>query len=181
MRRLTFLAAAAAIAAVLPSPASAQAQARIPGVRGDFIATYSGVARKFQALAEAFPADKYGWTPGKGVRTVCEVFTHIAAENYDMGKAFGGPDAPKDLATVTTETCLGDKAKVQAALKASFETIDATVRNMKDSSLEEPFKLFGMTQPRRAWLLATAEHSGEHLGQLIAYARMVQIVPPWSK
>ncbi|MEA3245546.1 MAG: DinB family protein, partial [Gemmatimonadota bacterium] len=124
---------------------------------------------------------KYGWTPGKGVRTVCEVFTHIAAENYDLGKAFGGPDAPKELANVSVETCLGDKAKVQAALKTSFEAIQGAVRGMKDADLDGSFTLFGAAQPRRAWLMATAEHAGEHLGQLIAYARMNQIVPPWSK
>jgi hypothetical protein len=32
-----------------------------------------------------------------------------------------------------------------------------------------------------AWLLDMAEHAGEHLGQLIAYARVNGVKPPWSK
>lgn len=181
MQRTRFLTAVATLTFLVPAAAPAQGSARVPGVRGDFLASFGGAARKFEALAGAFPADRYAWTPGKGVRTVCDVFTHIAAENYDLGKAFGGPDAPVELASVTVETCLGDKAKVEAALKTSFEAIQDAVRKMTDAELEGSFTLFGVAQARRTWLMATAEHAGEHLGQLIAYARMNQIVPPWSK
>lgn len=181
MQHTRFRTVISALALLVPAAAPAQGQARVPGARGDFLASFGGAARKFEALAGAFPADKYAWTPGKGVRTVCEVFTHIAAENYDLGKAFGGPDAPGELAHVTVETCLGDKAKVEAALKTSFSAIEGAVRTMTDPDLDGAYTLFGMAQSRRAWLMATAEHAGEHLGQLIAYARMNQIVPPWSK
>lgn len=66
-------------------------------------------------------------------------------------------------------------------MKASFVAIKTGVANLKDADLDGPFTLFGMAQSRRAWLMATAEHAGEHLGQLIAYARVNNIVPPWSK
>ena len=33
---------------------------------------------------------------------------------------------------------------------------------------------------KRGLLLFSAEHMGEHLGQSIAYARVNNIVPPWS-
>ena len=178
MRRL-FL---AVTALTLMAPVAGAQQAKMPpGVRGDFLGTFNTLARKFESLSEAFPADKYAWSPGPGVRSVCATFTHIAAENYDMGKAFGGGEAPAKLQHVETETCMGSKEEVVAAVKKSFDDILATVNRLPDSDLEGAAMLFGASRPRRTWLLATAEHAGEHLGQLIAYARVNNIVPPWSK
>lgn len=171
---------AALTLAIVAQAAAAQTSVP-PGPRGDFIGTYRGVGQKVEALAAAFPQDKYDWAPGPGVRSACATFTHIAAENYDMGRAFGVAAAPANLAKVETLTCLGDKATVVAAVKKSFADILDAVGKMPDSDLEKPFTLFGASRPRRAWLLATAEHTGEHLGLLIAYARMNNIVPPWSK
>ncbi|HVZ47282.1 MAG TPA: DinB family protein [Gemmatimonadaceae bacterium] len=177
MRRFVLAAAALTL-----GTHAAAAQAKFPpGARGDFLATFSGVGSKFEQLSTAFPADKYAWSPGKGVRSVCATFTHIAAENYEMGKAFGGPAAPANLAKVDVLTCLGDKATVVAAVKKSFDDILAAVGRMPDADLEGAATLFGVARPRRTWLVDTAEHAGEHLGLLIAYARMNNIVPPWSK
>lgn len=167
--------------AFVAATASAQAPARIAGVRGDFLANFSQVESKFNALATAFPEDKYNYSPGKGVRSVCEVLVHISAENYEMGKAFGAVAAPKELANAESSTCYANKATIVAAVKASFTAIKTGVTNTKDADLEQSFTLFNFPQPRRAWLLATAEHAGEHLGQLIAYARVNGMVPPWSK
>jgi hypothetical protein len=178
MHRKVFI---ASLALVAVASAGAQAPAKIAGSRGDFLGNFGEVQRKFIAMAEALPQDKYDWRPGKGVRSFCEVFVHISAENYEMGKAFGAAKAPKDLADGEHATCIGNKAAVIAAMKTSFDAINTAVKNTKDADIEQPFTLFGMAQPRRAWLLATDEHAGEHLGQLIAYARVNNIVPPWSK
>lgn len=180
MQRKIDLASLAFIAVAATASAQAPA-ARIGGARGDFLASFGQIESKFNGLAQAFPVDKYNYAPGKGVRSVCEVLVHIAAENYEMGKAFGAVAPPKELANADASTCYADKATVSAAVKASFVAITTGVTNMKDADLEAPFTLFGMAQPRRAWLLGTAEHAGEHLGQLIAYARVNNIVPPWSK
>lgn len=177
MRR-SFMMAAALLAF---AGTGASAQARVPGARGDFLASFGSIERKFTALAEAFPADKYNWRPGAGVRSVCEVLVHISAENYEMGKAFGAVAAPKDLTDGENAKCFGDKAAIIAAMKASFAAIRTGVTNTADADLEAPFTLFGAALPRRTWLLNTAEHAGEHLGQQIAYARVNGIVPPWSK
>ena len=179
MRRTTLIASITFAAAA--TLAGAQAPARIAGARGDFLGNFGQVEKKFIQLAEVFPVDKYSYTPGKGVRSVCEVLVHISAENYEMGKAFGAVAAPKELANAESSTCYADKPTVVAAMKASFAAIKAGVTNMKDTDLDAPFTLFGSAQARRTWLLGTAEHAGEHLGQLIAYARVNNITPPWSK
>ena len=182
MRRSTLI---ASLVLVAVSAAGAQtpipAPPRLPGARGDFLVTFLQIERKFISLAEAMPVDKFNYTPGAGVRTFCEVLVHISAENYDLGKAFGVPPAPKELANAEATKCYADKVTVVAVMKKSFADIKTGVNNTKDTDLETPFTLFGSAQPKRAWLMATAEHAGEHLGQLIAYARVNGIVPPWSK
>jgi hypothetical protein len=43
---------------------------------------WSHVSQQLVALAEAIPADKYGWRPAPGVRSTSEVFMHIALANF---------------------------------------------------------------------------------------------------
>jgi hypothetical protein len=170
---------AAALAAIVLS-AAAHAQAPVPGPRGEFLNSYGQVERKLEQLAEVTPWEKYSWRPGAGVRSVCEVFLHVAGDGYVLGEPFG-VKAPAGVDLKTIETCPADKAKVIATLKASYAAMKAAVTAMKDSDLEQEATLFGFKQSKRGWLLGAAEHAGEHLGQSIAYARMNGIVPPWSK
>jgi hypothetical protein len=174
MRRLI---TAAAIACAVPlHGVAAQAPS---GFKAEFLGNFSQIENKFYQLADAMSA-KYDWRPGAGVRSVCEVFMHIAVDNYMLGGAFGVA-MPAGMSGPDTEKCAGDKAKVTAVMKASFDAIKARVSAMSDADLDAKYTLFGANQTRRAWLLATAEHAGEHLGQSIAYARMNGVVPPWSK
>ena len=71
MRRTTLIASITFAAAA--TLAGAQAPAKIAGARGDFLGNFGQVEKKFIQLAEVFPVDKYSYTPGKGVRSVCEV------------------------------------------------------------------------------------------------------------
>lgn len=105
---------------------------------------------------------------------------HVSVDNYLLGGAFGLA-MPKEMEGPNAEKCAGDKAKVMAVMKTSFDAIKASVGALTDADMEMTATLFGATQTKRAWLLATAEHAGEHLGQSIAYARSNGVVPPWSK
>jgi len=178
MRRSTFCAAMALAGVVTAAdPAAAQGAG---GFKAEFLANFGQVESKFYQLAEAMPIAKYDWRPGAGVRSVCEVFMHVSFDNYVLGGAFGLA-MPKEMEGPDAEKCPGDKAKVLAAMKTSFAAIKASVSGLTDADMEKTAALFGATQTRRAWLLATAEHAGEHLGQSIAYARSNGVVPPWSK
>ena len=57
----------------------------------DLLKDIGGVETKVIGLAKAIPADKYGWRPGQGVRSVHELFMHIAADNYLIPAAAGTP------------------------------------------------------------------------------------------
>ena len=171
MRRI-IATAALAFAAV---PLGAQA-----AFKSEFLGAYGGYESKFVQLAEATPWEKYNFKPSKDVRSTCEVFMHVTYDNYVLGGAVGLA-MPPEMKGPTPEKCPADKAKVIVAMKTSFAAFNAAVKAMKDADLDAKATLFGSSQTKRAWLLGTASHAGEHLGQSIAYARMNNIVPPWSK
>lgn len=132
-------------------------------------------------LAQAIPADKYAWSPQKGVRSVAQVCAHIASANYFFASRLGAK-IPEDVNMETLETDLKTKDAIAAELKRSYDLAINAVKNTPDASLankvEFPFP--GEFTSMSAILIILA-HSNEHLGQLIAYARMNEITPPWSE
>lgn len=132
-------------------------------------------------LAQAIPADKYGWTPQAGVRSFAEVFAHIISGNYYFASKLGSK-VPDGVKMETLEKDLKTKEAIAAALKQSYELIINAVKNTKDGDLAKKveFPFPGEYTDMSAVLIA-AGHSNEHLGQLIAYSRMNGITPPWSE
>jgi uncharacterized damage-inducible protein DinB len=134
-----------------------------------------------QQLAQAFPADKFSWSPGTGIRSVSETFAHIIATNYMFASRLGAT-VPADVKMESLEKDLKTKDAIVAELKRSFDLIISTVKNTKDDMLpkkvEFPFQgeYTGMSA-----ILIEVGHANEHLGQLIAYARMNNITPPWNE
>jgi uncharacterized damage-inducible protein DinB len=144
------------------------------------------VQKKFIDLANAIPESAYGWHP-EGARTVAEVLLHVASENYYLPIAMGTP-APaashitSDYAsTGTFEKRKLTKAQVIADLTASFQHLHKAITPNTDANLGEKIKWFGQDATRQSALFGTVTHLHEHLGQLIAYARANNVVPPWSK
>jgi uncharacterized damage-inducible protein DinB len=147
------------------------------GFRGEFLTQLADVEGKIEGLAQAVPDAKYTWRPAEGVRSISEVYMHIAGSNYFLLTFAGVPwpaGVPKDLEKTT------DKAKVMEALKASFENLRQVVLKTSDADLEKPTKMFGHDTTYRGVIFTIANHLHEHLGQSIAYARMNGVVPPWS-
>jgi uncharacterized damage-inducible protein DinB len=52
---------------------------------------------------------------------------------------------------------------------------------LKPGDLERKVKIEGKTVTVDGMYLRIIVHDNEHMGQLVAYARMNGIVPPWSK
>jgi hypothetical protein len=81
------LAAIAIVATLVAGPGITFAQTatnRVDAieVRKQFLTDLDTLNARFAALANAFPADKYAWRPGPGVRSVGEVFMHVNSEFY---------------------------------------------------------------------------------------------------
>jgi uncharacterized damage-inducible protein DinB len=135
---------------------------------------------KLIALAEAYPQDLYEWRPMEGVRSVSEVFLHIAAANYDVVQLLGGslPDEvgdPWELESSTT-----DKSNIMAVLEKSFEFVNDYISTIPETEYNRMLDYYGMEMTVLAMIIEATGHQREHLGQQIAYARTNNIVPPWS-
>jgi uncharacterized damage-inducible protein DinB len=173
-------AAATTAKAVVPPASTAAAGAPAPGsTRAIAWRQIAAAQEKLVALAEAMPADKYGWRPGEGVRSVGEVFMHVAAANYFL-PTFWGAKMPAGVDPRGFEKEGADKAKTVATLKQSFDFVHQAIDALPDADLQRPIKIFGRDAIVAEAMLGIVSHDHEHLGQSIAYARMNAIVPPWS-
>ena len=155
-----------------PTPPAPKPQ---PGFRAEFHAQLDDVEEKILRLAEATPADKFSWRPAGDIRSISEVYMHIAGGNYFLS-TFLGAAAPPHAGDI--EKKITRKAAVIAELKKSFEHMHAAAENAHD--LDKPVKMFGTTTTNRWVMIRMLNHLHEHLGQSIAYARMNAVVPPWS-
>ena len=54
----------------------------ITGFKAEFFTNLDDAQEKILDLAGSIPAEKYGWRPASDVRSVSEVFMHIAGGNY---------------------------------------------------------------------------------------------------
>ncbi len=188
MRKLIALSCLGALTlAALALPVHAEGE--MSGFHKDLVGNMSFTARQLLSLAEATPANMFSWRPTKDVRTVSEVYMHIVGTNMLFPMALGaappeGLEIPKTPGesfglmkeweeTVTT------KEAVIAKLKESFEYAAKAFPQIQD--LDTEVGLFGPPQTKRAFLLIIQGHAHEHLGQSIAYARSMGVVPPWSQ
>ncbi len=168
--------------AVFPARASAQ------GLMAEMHTDVGGVQKKLIDLANAIPESAYAWRPAAGVRSIGEVFKHVASDNYLIPIMMGAP-APAssgisatDMKTVEAyEKRPMTKAQIIAELEASFNHLHGAMRLTTDANLSEMIKFFGSDWSRQKAMLMTVTHLHEHLGQSIAYARSNNVVPPWSK
>ncbi len=137
------------------------------------------VSRQLSALAGAIPADKYGWRPGPGVRSVSEVYVHIARANFSL-LSVTGPAMPSDMKSPDMEKTVTSKADVISCLKRSLDAVKTAHAGSTAADLRRKVKISGRDADTDGIYLRIIIHANEHMGQLVAYARMNGIVPPWS-
>jgi uncharacterized damage-inducible protein DinB len=182
--------AAAAVASFCVASRGAGAQEvmdqkSVVEVRTQYLADLDSLHSRFVALAKAIPESSYGWRPREGVRTVSQVFMHVAGEWYFFtpmavgGKPPANFGSPREALAKLEETTT--KADVLAQLDKSWTHCKQQIENADVSKLTVKMTQFGQqrTFPQLAFVMTGDLH--EHLGQLIAYARSVNVVPPWSK
>ena len=171
--------------ALLLASSSAIAQSADPssarGLRKELIGQLADAERKLVALAEATPAEKFGWRPAPGVRSVSEVFMHMVGANYMLPGMAGVKRKPDVAMTSEMEKSVTDKTQVMELLKKSFVYAKQAVMDVPDNQMNKAVDFFGTKTTSRGVLVLMATHAHEHLGQSIAYARMNGIVPPWSR
>ncbi|MGH7480647.1 MAG: DinB family protein [Longimicrobiales bacterium] len=179
MRRPAILLALAICASAAPT-SHASAQAGEVGFRDEFLREWDERREKYVSLAEAMPAELYDWRPAEGVRSVAEVFMHMAAANYNLARRLD-VEPPAGFAVQGYETSSSAKADVVAALRDSFAHLRRGAEALEPADETRTMPWFGGSEiTMRGFLLFLTGHAGEHLGQSIAYARTNGVVPPWS-
>ncbi len=140
---------------------------------------------KFLGLADAFPETTYDWRPMEGVRSVKDVLALIAAEGplFPTQWGFPAPDWVAGGGFRPEMDRLGalNKAELATEITRSFDHIVSLVKGLSDEQRTNKVNFFGLTVDLGTAVSLMANDMHEHLGQLIAYARMNQIVPPWSR
>jgi len=183
-RRTAAVFALATLLLASASPARAQDvinKEAAAAVKASFLADLETLRGKFVGLANAFPQDKYTWRPMEGVRSVSEVLVLAASEGYAfVPTSFGGkPGATREELTALRTTT--DKAKIIEALNKGFAHAKAELTSLDPAQMTGKRQVMGQSASAVDAALAIGGDLHEHLGQMIAYARMNKIVPPWSK
>ena len=139
------------------------------------------VSRQLLALAEATPAEKFAWRPAPGVRSTSEVYMHIAIANFYL-LSVTGPKMPEELNLgPESEKKFTSKPEVIAWLKRSLEAVKTAHLSAKPDDMGRKVKIFKRDATVDGMYLRILVHANEHMGQLVAYARMTGVVPPWSQ
>ncbi len=155
------------------------AQAPPEGLWQGYDGEWRHVSRQLLALAEAMPEEKFAWRPAPGVRSTSEVFMHIALANFYL-LSVTGPKMPADMKE-GLEKSVTSKAEVISWLKRSLDAVKSAHLAVTPKDLERKVHIVDRDATVDGMYLRIIVHANEHMGQLIAYARMTGVAPPWSK
>ena len=144
--------------------------------------------REIVGLAEAMPADKYGFRPTAGefknVRTFSQQMTHIASILYGISAAALGEKNPSEIGKDENgPASITDKAAAVKYLKDAFAYAHKAASAVTSADAMDMMQSpFGSRKTPRIDLVTTLMfHSFDHYGQAVVYARMNGIVPPASR
>ncbi len=171
-------------AAAAPAQATPKNEAPKPaqGPSAEALAMWNAIGQKLMAMAQDFPEDKYDFRPKPEVRTFAEQLLHVAGTNYVLLSAVKGSQMGPGTEDPDRKT-YKSKADVVNLLKKSLEDGAAMIQATGDAGMSKPVKYpYGNRMVSANFIFAeTAEHSGEHYGQLVVYYRLNGIVPPASR
>ena len=157
----------------------ALAQSLPEGIWQGYDGEWRHVSSQLLALAEATPEEKFSWRPTPGVRSTSEVYMHIAIANFGL-LAFTGPKKPDDLKE-GMEKSVTSKTDVINWLKRSLDAVKQAHLAVTPQDLQRKVHIYDRDTNVDGMYLRIIVHANEHMGQLIAYARMSGVTPPWSK
>jgi uncharacterized damage-inducible protein DinB len=104
---------------------------------------------------------------------------HIVTANFYL-LSVTGPKMPADLKQGMEKT-VTSKAEVISWLKRSLDAVKEAHLAEKPADLTRKVHIADRDATVDGMYLRILVHANEHMGQLVAYARMTGVVPPWSK
>jgi len=137
-------------------------------------AQYTSAKDEITKSAERMPEADYSFKPAEGnTRTFGQIIGHIADANLAMCAAVKGEQKRGDAEHAKTS-----RADLVAALKESFDYCDGAVNSLTDADAAQTVKMFGRDQSKLGVLYANVIHDNEMYGQIVAYYRAKNMVPP---
>jgi len=113
------------------------------------------------------------------VRSNREVYIHIAIANFHL-LSVKGPQMPADLKPEMEESVTSN-SEVIGWLKRSLEAVRTAHAAVKPEDLGRKVTILKRDATVDGMSLRIVVHANEHMGQLVAYARMSGVVPLWTK
>jgi uncharacterized damage-inducible protein DinB len=104
---------------------------------------------------------------------------HIALANFYL-LSVTGPKMPPEL-KLEMEESVTAKAEIVHWLKRSLDAVKEAHLAVTPKDLARKVRIDDRDATVDGMYLRIIVHANEHMGQLVAYARMSGVVPPWSK
>ena len=167
----------------VPSAGAAQGDV-IQTWQAQTVADLEQMRDKFLSLAEAFPEDLWDWAPMEGTRSVRDVMVLMVAEGNVFPGMWGA--APPSGGATNFGAEIGrltpmSKADVIGEMGSALNYMIEAVRSLTPAQRRADAQWFDEATNGVGIVGHSVVDMHEHLGQSIAYARMNQIVPPWSR
>ena len=139
-------------------------------MRDVLVTRWSEVGDKIVKIAEEFPEDRYDAPPVADVRSFADQLRHLAFWNRYVQKTLRREEADGQ-ANELPKASYPTKAKLVKVLRSTFDDVAKEFGSMNGSA----------SKADADTMVSFIEHSGEHYGQLVVYARLNGIVPPASR
>lgn len=127
--------------------------------------------------ADAIPESMWSFRPTPEVRTIGQLFAHIADGQYE----FCGVPAEGKMVQKDIEKTAKTKAEIVAAVKAAFAYCDDAYGKMTDADAGQLVTFFGRKAAKLGIMDFNIAHTMEHYGNLVTYMRLKNLVPPSSQ
>jgi uncharacterized damage-inducible protein DinB len=164
----------AALLVAIPSIGSAQtANPLTANAKVQFGALSGFVVRS----AEKVPEDLYSFRATPDVRSMAQLYGHIADAMFMMCSTAAGSKPPRTGIEKSETT----KPALVAALKEGVSYCNSVYDSMTDQKGTETVPFFFGPSPRLSVLYFVVSHTYEHYGNLVTYMRLKNIVPPSSE
>jgi uncharacterized damage-inducible protein DinB len=164
----------AALIVLLATPAAAQSVAD---------AVSEGLSRRFDTVsghvmraAEIVPEERYSYRPTEEVRTMGELFLHVAGAQFAYCAAVSGQPIP---ASARGEAA--GKSAIVARVSASRDFCLAAYGGTTGDALGATIDVMGSQDTRAGVLIQNVGHSNLHYGNIVTYMRAIGLVPPSSE
>ena len=171
---------ACAVVVLVAAPLAAQTPAAAPAnpITTTVSGTLAVVKGYISKSAEQAPESLYAFKPTPDVRSLGQLFGHVANANFMICSTIAGEKSPAGADFEKTATT---KAALTKALADSYAYCEKVYAATTDAEGGKTVEMFGMKMAKLGALSFNNAHNFEHYGNIVTYLRLNKIVPPSSQ